>query len=360
LGDAKKGMAAFKDGRTEKAIAHFTAATERITNSPELYYHLGLAHLAEGSLGPAQAAFQAALDLEPAEGEANILGALGQVAYHQKAYTNALFTLQQAFAVAPDDATRVRVLTVMGVVETCCQNYSLAHLYYLRALKLDYQYAPAHYNLAILYQDQFDLLEEARDVFEMFVRIADKKSKHYDLADKRLARLRARLAQTSARTSQGNATRAGTLIQEAIIANNAKQFPKAIKAYKDALVADPRARAAAYGLGMLYRQQGMNADALSAFKNAIEINPTLQENYSLAAELALQLRQPAEASKILTKAIARSPYNPETIRLMSQAAHAEALIPEAIAYGEFYLSLVPRSNPDRAPFEKWVQTLKKR
>jgi hypothetical protein len=46
--------------------------------------------------------------------------------------------------------------------------------------------------------------------------------------------------------------------------------------------------------------------------------------------------------------------------MMAQAAHAQALIPEAIAYGEFYLTLVPRSNPDRAPFETWVQTLKKR
>ena len=355
-------MAAFRDGRMERAIAHFSAATERITNSPELYYHLGLAHLAEGNLAPAQEAFEAALDLKPAEGEANILGALGQVAYHQKAYTNALAMLRQALEVAPDDSTRVRVLTVMGAVEACCQNYSLAHLCYLRALRLDHQHAPAHYNLAVLYQDQFELLDEARDVLEMFVRMADKRSKHYELADKRLQRLRARLAQPSVRTvgRERNATRAGTLLQEAVNAHLARQFPRAIRAYRDALAADPTAHSAAYGLGMLYRQQGQRTEALNAFRDAIDIKPELQESYSLAAEMALQLRQPAEASRILTKAIARSPHNHETVRLMAQAAHAEALTPEAIAWGEFYLELAPQASPDRAPFERWLQTLKRR
>ena len=362
VGDAKKGMAALKDGRTEKAIAHFTAATQRIPNSPELYYHLGLAYLLEGKPKEAEAALQAALDLKPAEGEANILGALGQVAYHQKAYTNALASLQQALAVAPDENTKARILTVMGAVETCCHNYTLAHLYYLRALKHDSQYAPAYYNRATLYQDHFDLLEEALEYLEMFVRMADKKSSQYTLAENRIKRLRSKLAQSPTALANRNrdATRAGTLLQEGVNAHNAKQYPKAIKAYKDALAADPSTHGAAYGLGMLYRQQGMHAEALSAFKTAIEINPTLQENYSNAAELALQLRQPAEASRLLTKGISRSPYNPDTTRLMAQAASAEYKIPEAIAYGEFYLSLIPKNSPDRAAFEKWVQTLKRK
>ncbi|MCL2105404.1 MAG: tetratricopeptide repeat protein, partial [Kiritimatiellaeota bacterium] len=137
------------------------------------------------------------------------------------------------------------------------------------------------------------------------------------------------------------------------------QLARAILAFKNALVADPLTFHAAYGLGNVYRQQRMHAEALDAFKNASDINPTNQDSYAQAAEMALQLRQPAEASRILNRAIARSPHNPTSIRLAALAYQAEARIPEAVAYGEFYLSLAPKNEPDRASFERWVRTLKK-
>jgi len=359
---AKKGLAAFKEGRNEKAIAYFTTATQQITNDAELYYHLGLAHLRLGNLVPAQEAFQAALDSKPAELKPSILGSLGQVAFHQKEYTNALVVLRQALAASQDDATAVRVLTTMGAVEACCKNPSLASLYYLRALKLDYRYAPAHYNLAVLYQDQHNLYAEALDSFGLFMSVADKKDKkRREVEETRIPRLKAKLERERPRVNiNPNATRAGTLLQTGGNAYAAKDYTKAIKAYKDALVADPGTFSAAYGLGNIYRQQKMYAEALTYFKNASDINPTNQDSYYQAAEVAMQLKQPAEATKILSQAIARSPYNPASLRLMAQAFAAQARIPEAIAYGEFYLSLVPATDPDRTPFEKWVHSLKQR
>ena len=358
VGAAKKGMAAFKDGRYEKAIALFSKAAERIPNSPELYYHLGLAHLEHGNLDPALEALQAALELRPAEGEANILGAMGQVAYHQKAYTNAVAALERALEVSQDDATTVRVLTTLGAVEVCRKNPDLACLHYLRALKLDRKYAPAYYNLAVLYQDQYNLYEEALDQLEMFVRMVEKKDRKRDMAENRIKRLSQKIG-TPANVSR-NSTRAASLLQDGVNAYVAKQFPKAIKAYKDALVADPQTFSAALGLGEVYVKQGMRAEALEAFKRAADINPTHQYSYHQAADLALQLKQPADASKILIKAIARSPYNAASMRLMAQACHAQARIPEARAYGEFYLSLVPANEPGRAQYESWVRSLKQK
>ena len=360
LGAAKKGMAAFREGRYEKAIAHFTAATERISNSPELYYHLGLAHLERGNLEPAQEAFRVALDLDPGEGEANILGALGQVAFRQQDYTNALVSLERALAAARDDGTAVRVLTAMGAVEACRQNPALASLHYLRALRLDRMYAPAYYNLAVLYQDQCGLYEEARDCLGMFMSVADKKEKKREMAEKRVNRLKTKLERDAASANpRRDSTRAASLMQEGVSAYIAKQYPKAIKAYKDALAADPLTFSAALGLGTAYRQQGMRADALEAFRRAAEINPADQDSYYQAADLALQLRQPDEAVRLLTQAIARSPYNPASVRLMALACHAQGRVPEAAAYGAFYLALAPEAEPDRASFERWVQSLKR-
>ncbi|MCL1920314.1 MAG: tetratricopeptide repeat protein [Kiritimatiellaeota bacterium] len=362
LSDAKKGMAAFKDGNHEKAIRYFTAATERITSSPELYYHLGLAYLAHGDVKDARDAFEAALNLSPVENEANILGGLAQAAYHLKDFKAALAALEHALAVSPDDGTAVRLLTAMGAVQASNQNYSLAHLYYLRALKMNFSHAPARYNLSVLYQDQYDLKEEAFDNFKLFMGTADAKDKKRDKVENRINRLRTNLDRMAAArpAPQRNATRAGVLLQEAVNAHIARQHSRAVKAYKDALEADPLTFSAAYGLASLYRQQGNRAEALETFKIAIDINPTHQDSYAKAADMALQLRQPDEAVRLLTKALARSPNNPETARLMAQAAAAKRNGLEAAAYGEFYLSLIPKDSPDRAEFEKWVNTLKKK
>jgi len=363
LSAAKKGMAALRDGHNEKAIAYFTAATERNPSSPELYYHLGLAHLKQGNIEPAQKAFQMALDLEPAELKAHVLGGLGQVAFHQKEYARAFAALGQALQIAPDDETRVRVLATMGIVETYCQNYSLARLHYLRALHLDQKYAPARYNLSVLYQDQYGLVAEALDEFGMFLHsLGEKDTNRRDIAEKRIVRLRAKLDQAVARTEvRRNATRAATLLEDGKNAQASRQYPRAIAAYKSALAADPLAYEAAYELGRVYRLQGMRAEALEAFKKASELyHPMQQECSCQAAELALQLRQPAEALMILNQAIARSPYNPAALKLAALAYQAEAQIPEAIAYGEFYLSIAPGSEPDRAAFEQRIQALKQR
>ena len=359
LSDAKKGMQAFKAGRYEAAIALFSAAAERIPNSPELYYHLGLAHLEHGNIDLAQEALQVALNLNPVENEANILGALAQTAYHQKDFAGALAALRRALEVSLDDATAVRLLTTMGAVYAAGNEYNLAHLCYLRALKLDRSYVPAYYNCSVLYQDQYSLREEALDSLGMFSHLTDKKHKKRDNVENRVKRLRKNIDRF-ARPVHGDAEIAAGFLHEGVNAYIAKQYPKAIKAYKDALAADPLTFSAALGLGEVYTKQGLRAEALEAFNSAIEINPTHQECYLKAAELALQLKQPAEASRLLTKAIARSPYNAESSRLMAQAAHAEANIPEAIAYGEFYLSLIPEKASGREPFEKWVQQLKKK
>ena len=53
----KQGQTAFKEKNYAAAITHFTHATKRITDSPDLYYDLGLAHLYQGNIEPAQAAF---------------------------------------------------------------------------------------------------------------------------------------------------------------------------------------------------------------------------------------------------------------------------------------------------------------
>ncbi len=353
-----EGAAAFKENNFPKAISHYTRATKRITDSPDLYYNLGLAHFREGNLEPAQAAFAAALELKPGHPEAS--ACLGQIAYLQNDLPKAQACLEQALATVTSEASKARVLTSLALAESGRERHDIARLHLLRAMKSDRRYAPAYYNLASLYRDKLNLREEALDNFEIYVRLIDKKDPHYEKAMNNAKRLRLNLERTRSEeleTVRRDPATAAKLLQEGLKQQVAKQYPKAIKAYRDALAADPLTFSAAYGLATVYKKHGQKAEASEAFKRAAEISPNHQDSYYQAAELALQLRQTAEAAKILDRAIARSPFNPANAELMARIRHAEGRLPEARAYGEFYLSLLPADEKNRAPYEKWVKSL---
>jgi len=356
----REGMAAFNEKNYAAAITHLTRATQRITSSADLYYHLGCAHLEKGEPEPAAAAFIAALELNPKHGES--LAGLGQVAFYKKDLSKARDYFRQALAstVSSDDA-KASILNGLALAEAGLQRYDLARLYLLEAQQASPKYAPSLYNLASLYRDTYNLREEALDQFEMYVRIADKKDPYLDKGANNVKRLRLNMERT--RGEEMDALRrdpeaAAKLLHEGIAAHSSKQFAKAIKCYRDALAADPLAFNAAFGMGMVYKRQGQRAESMEAFKRAAAINPCHQDSYLQSAELAVQLKRYDEAEKILDRAIARSPYSPASAELMVRIRHAESRLPEARAYGEFYLSLLRGDEKkNSAAFEAWVKKL---
>jgi len=358
LSSAKRGMEAFKEGRYEKAVEHLTYATSRITNSPELYYNLGVAHMELGNCSQAQAAFSEAIKLNPEYSDA--LACMGQLDLQKDNLLPAADALEKALACAPSADEKARILTTMGLVEARRKRYDLSRLYYLRAIKENRKHEPAYYNLATLYRDDYKLYEEALDNFELFARIAQPNNRYYEKAVSNIKRLKTNLERTRANEPdplRRDSPKAAKLLQEGVTAYSMKQLAKSIKCYKDALDADPVTFSAAYGLGKVYQQQGLRNEARNAFKRASEINPNHQDCYCQAADLSIQLRQYGEAVKTLDKAIARSPFNPASAKLMAQLRYAEGRYPEARLYGEFYLSLVSTREPGRAEYEKWIKIL---
>ena len=359
----QQGLAALQEKNYSGAIAHLTTASKRITDSSALYYSLGLAHLHQGNIEPALGAFSAALELEPSH--AGALTCVGQIAYLQNDLNKAQACYEQALEAAADDAMRTRILTSLALVEAGRNRYDLARLHLIHALKLSRAnpYAPALYNLASLYRDAFNLREEALDNFEMYVRMADRKDPHYDKAANNIKRLRLNLERTQAEELdrvRRNPSAAAKLLREGTHWQVEKQYAKAIKYYSDALLEDPFTFNAAFGLAVTCKNQGLRAEAMEAFLKATVINPDYQDCYYQAAELALQLKRYAEAAKILDRAIARSPYHAANVELMARIRYSEKRLPEARAYGEFYLSLLRAEDKNRAAYETWVRSLPKK
>jgi tetratricopeptide (TPR) repeat protein len=355
----RRGMAAFDEKNYPEAIASLTRASQRITDSADLYYHLGCAYLQKGELDPAAAAFHAAFELDPQHGET--LAGLGQLAYYTKELPKAQTFFRQALAARiSSDEARASILNGLALAEEALKRNDLARLHLLRAQQANRRYAPSFYNLASLYLNAYNLREEALDQFELYVRIADKSDPYREKAQNHIKRLRANVER--AKAEELDALRrdpgvAAHLLHEGIQAQSEKRFAKAVKSYRDALVADPLTFNASFGLGVLYRHQNQPAEALEAFKQAAAINPGHQDSYAQAAGLALQLRRYDEAERILDRAIARSPYNPVSADLMARIRYAQTRLPEARAYGEFYLSLLRADDKNRDAYAKWVGAL---
>ena len=355
----RKGMAALEGGNYPEAIACLTRASQRITDSADLYYHLGCAYLRDGKTEPAAVAFHAAFELNPRHGET--LAGLGQIAYHTNNLAQASLFFRQALAsdISSDEA-RASVLNSLALTEAGLKRNDMARLYLLRAQQASRLYAPSLYNLANLYRSAYDLREEALDQFEMYVRIAGKDDPYRKKAQDNIARLRANVERTKA--EELDALRrdpdvAARRLHEGVQAQSEKQFGKAVRCYRDALAADPLTFSAAFGLGMIHRRQNQLADALEAFKQAAAINPNHQDSHMQAAELAVQLRRYDEAERILDRAIARSPYNSASAYLMANIRRDQNRLPEARAYGEFCLSLLRADDANRAAYEQWVRAL---
>ena len=355
----RQGIAAFQEKNYPEAITCLTRATQRITDSPDLYYYLGCAHLEKGELEPAEAAFNAALELAPQHGET--LAGLGQIMYYRKALPKAKAFFEQALAASvSSDETKASILNGLALTEAGQQRNDMARLHLIQALQTSAKYAPALYNLASLYRDVYNLREEALDQFELYVHIVDKQDRYYEKADRSVKRLRQNVERTQSEeldAMRRDPAAAARLLHEGIAAQSSKLLVKAIKSYRDALAADPLTFNAAFGMAMIYKRQGQQAAAMEAFRQAAAINPGHQDSYHQAAELAMQLKRYDEAEKILDRAISRSPYHPVSADLMARIRYAQKRLPEARAYGEFYLSLPQVKDKNHDAYVKWVKTL---
>ncbi|MDX9867453.1 MAG: tetratricopeptide repeat protein [Kiritimatiellia bacterium] len=354
----KQGLAAYNEKNYAAAVTHLNRAGKRLTGSVPLYYHLGLAHLHQGEIEPAQAAFTAALELAPGHAASTVC--LGQIAYLQNDLAKAQTCFGEALAATEAPEERARILTALGLTEMGRSRNDLARLYLIRAQQAHRAYAPAYYNLASLYRDAFNLREEALDQFELYVRLAARDDRHVEKAENNIKRLRLNLTRTREEAGEGlrrDPATAARLLQEGARLHAGRQSAKAVKAFRDALAADPLTFSAAYGLAMAYKAQGQRAEAMEAFRRAAQIHPDHQDSYLQAAELAFQLKRYAEAGKLLDRAIARSPFQVASAELMARIRYAETRLPEARAYGEYTLSLMRPDVKGRRAYEQWVRSL---
>lgn len=351
------GIEAYKAKNYTEAIARLTEAGEHITGSVDLYYLLGSAHLMQGEMGPASDAFKAALQCKPTHGES--LAGLGEIAFHKEQFDEAKKCYEQALeAELASVDSRSSVLNGIALVFMARKNYAMERLNLLDAQRAAPKYSATYYNLGTLYRDVYKLYDEALDQFNLYLHLGDAADPHHEKAKNKVAQLQGLISRNAPKASEsapGTQEKVEKLISAGSEALASQFYMKAIQSFKEALRLDPASFNAQWGLGMAYTRQGLKAEALEAFRSAAKLRPTHQESYSRAATLAFQLKRYDDAENILNTAIARSPFNPETIKQTAMVYYYQHRSAEAHAYGAFYLSLL-KANAQDVAFAKWLKT----
>jgi predicted O-linked N-acetylglucosamine transferase (SPINDLY family) len=131
------------------------------------------------------------------------------------------------------------------------------------------------------------------------------------------------------------------LLQNALRAHEAGNFPEAARLYADALKAEPQNYFALYLFGVLHAQAGSHAQALRLFDEALRLNPRFPEAHHQRGNTLLNSGRLAEALQSLDQAIVLDKETPDLLNAKGVALTQLGRTEEAIACYRRALALKP-------------------
>ena len=315
------GTSEFADGRRayeirdfRKAEKFFSKSLQLAPSNVEAMLYLALSKLALGELEPARewAGKAAAADAKGAD--VKMLEA--QIAWHLKDYGKAE-KLYEAVALDGTLSAQERSLgwAGLGIVEMTLDNYHLARVAFLRAIRIDRRNASAWYHLGLLYRDGFGYSQAALEQFEIFVRlnpVADARAQRVQrTVIPELKETIARAAADRPGASKRNSASSAAEITKAEAAWKRGAWKNARTAYQEALAADPLSAPAALGLAKtilkLDSTRKGQEQALENYKLACSLRPGAVSAFIEAAALSSKLGLHAQAAEIYSRAVAANP-----------------------------------------------------
>jgi tetratricopeptide (TPR) repeat protein len=313
-GELADGRSAYELRDFRKAEKLFSKCLQIAPENVEAMLYLALSKLALGELEPAREWASKAAAADAKSEDVKMLEA--QIAWHLKDYEKAKKLYE---AVAQDGTLSAQDRSLgwagLGIVEMTLDNYHLARVAFLRAIRIDRRNASAWYHLGLLYRDGFGYSQAALEQFEIFVRLNP-------VADARAQRVQrtvipelkesiARAAADRPGASKRNSALSAAAITKAESAWKRGAWKNARAAYQEALAADPLSSPAALGLAKtvlkLDSSRKGQEQALENYKLACSLRPGAVSAFIEAAALATKLGLHTQAAEIYSRAVAANP-----------------------------------------------------
>ena len=318
LARAREAVAA---GRDKKARESFETCLDKNPANVEAAIGLALLLLRQGELPLAEERIEAAAALDGESVDVKLLRA--QIAWHRKDDEKAA-SLYASLAQDPSlsPAIRSQAWTELGIVQMAGNEFDLARVSFLHAMRLDKFNAATQYHLGLLYRyAPFAYLNAARAAFEKFVYLSgESDARVQKVCQTVIPALKQDIAQETA-SIPGVGTRNSALCAQSLSradkAWKKGSFKTALAEYRKAEAADPLSVPAALGLARaLVKTDASKAagkEALTHYRRACLLRPGAVAVFLEAGALAERVGQIVTAREIYSRALAVQPTSADAL-----------------------------------------------
>ncbi|MDH3981346.1 MAG: tetratricopeptide repeat protein [Kiritimatiellaceae bacterium] len=299
-----KAMQAMKSGKLARAKALFEKSIRKTTSNNEkksvALNQLGIVHWKLGEISEAADAFNQSCNLTESLTGSNLN--LGLALFHAQRYDEAEVALNNVLGENPNNQT---ALATLGLIEMQKRNWAGASRGLLKSVSANPRsaaaqnalvladlnkskntetairklkqiisahprYAPASYNIAVIYDQWLNNKSEATNWYRAYLKLAGSAGSHTVAANNALARLGGQ-QNTGFRTGS-SAENATTLMTEGYKLYQAKKYQAATELYLKAIRIDPKQKDAFYNMSLCYYHLRKWNDAERAAKALKSLN----------------------------------------------------------------------------------------
>lgn len=317
----RDGQKEFAAAKTAYSVRDFAKAEKLLNQSLKLtadnvdaLIYLARVKLELGEISAAQEVLAQAEALAPKDVDIHLLGA--QIAYHAKNYDKA----KAQYGALAQDANlsvvlRAQALAGLGVVEMTKNEFDLARISFLKAIRLDRRNASARYHLGLLYRDGFGFNDAALEQFETFVRLEV-------LADARVQKVQrtlipqlkeaiARQAMERPGAQKRDSAASSAALSRAEAARKKNDYKTAKKEYAKAFESDVLSYPAALGLAEMWAKTDASVagqrKTLEYYRAACALKASAVRTFVATGNLAYKLASYATAVDSYSRAVAANP-----------------------------------------------------
>lgn len=278
------GIILWELNRQEQAIKRFAEACRLTEGISGADLNLGMALCVAGETDQAEFQLTKILNEQPANSVANTYMGLAQM--KKKEWRKASDELAKGLQSNPKDAAGQNAF---ALVELHLNN-SDAAINRLKQLVAAYpDYAPAAYNLAVIYDQWLGNKSAALGWYKQYLAKAGDAGAQSAHAKTAIARLGGEVTTQTQAPSNIGTDASVNWIAEGTKFHSAKKYEEAVAAFKKAILANPSQKTAFYNMGLSLYEMAKYANATDAFSNALKIDPAFANaRYMLALSYVKQ------------------------------------------------------------------------